>query len=571
MSNLKIFSAKLVIFVTITAIFFQLLVLLYDLVNNVPKSISMSVFTPIPTSQLDYNLSLPNLSTDLASPTNEPPNDELGSVIMTSDIVINAVNPGYNTESGKNSGELIELKNLSDEEISLDNIAIIYTAKPTSASPNGKSTILYQFPVGSKFIGKAILLRYELSPEATDGNQDLTYSTSIAMAGSLALVRLNDIPNLEALISTTSDLSNFGEVGSSVCWLGGEDCLQTFSTTVKSRSYTTIARNPDSGEYEHVTEYISNYDAAFPGLYLPPEETATAEGPTSDMFAVKPSTKATSTDVFDFAKDAQCQGLIFSEILSYYDENAEEQFIEFYNSTNSTIEIGGCKVRYKNKFYDLLPKDSNEHIVAASDYYVLHPEFKMTKNPNTESTIELYDINGTLLDALVYPHGQKKTASYALINYNGDGTANWQITYAITPGESNVYQQYKTCPAGKVINETTGNCVKAATISSAIADCPAGKYRNPTTGRCKNIEDNTSSSECKEGYEKNPETGRCRKIKDNKGAKYPVVPTTGVVEQSVFIGLLAILGVVIAGSIYVIFQFRHEIAHFFRKILTKNK
>ena len=126
MSNLKIFSAKLVIFVTITAIFFQLLVLLYDLVNNVPKSISMSVFTPIPTSQLDYNLSLPNLSTDLASPTNEPPNDELGSVIMTSDIVINAVNPGYNTESGKNSGELIELKNLSDEEISLDNIAIIY-------------------------------------------------------------------------------------------------------------------------------------------------------------------------------------------------------------------------------------------------------------------------------------------------------------------------------------------------------------------------------------------------------------------------------------------------------------
>ena len=541
MSILKVFSA----------IFFQLLILLSGLVNNVSK--------PISTSQSDYESLFP--TTDFLSPLTPLPVAQE----ETQDIVINAINPGYTTNEGKNSGELIELLNLSSGEISLDNVAIIYTAKPTSTSPNGKSTILYKFPIGSKLIGETILLRYEQSTEATEGNQDLIYNTSIAMAGSLALVRLDDIQNLEVLISTTDDLSHFGVIKSSVCWTGGENCLPSFSTTVKSRSYTTIVRDAETGEYEHVPEYIPNYDIESAGLFLPPEPLPSSEETVLELNIQKPS-----NDVFNFDSDAQCQGLVFSEILSYYDEDTKEQFIELYNSTNSNIDTKGCKIRYKNKFYDLLSENSTS-IIEASDYYVIHPEFQLTKNPNTDNAIELYDVNGSLIDTLNYPHGQKKSASYALIGYNNDGTANWQITYAATPGEPNRYQQYRTCQAGKVINETTGNCVKAATISSTVTDCPAGKYRNPTTGRCKTIDDDNGSTECKEGYERNPETGRCRKIKDNSGAKYPVVPVTGIEEKSVFIGLLTILGIVVVGAGYVIFQFRREITRFFRKFVSKIK
>ena len=156
MSILKVFSA----------IFFQLLILLSGLVNNVSK--------PISTSQSDYESLFP--TTDFLSPLTPLPVAQE----ETQDIVINAINPGYTTNEGKNSGELIELLNLSSGEISLDNVAIIYTAKPTSTSPNGKSTILYKFPIGSKLIGETILLRYEQSTEATEGNQDLIYNTSIA-------------------------------------------------------------------------------------------------------------------------------------------------------------------------------------------------------------------------------------------------------------------------------------------------------------------------------------------------------------------------------------------------------
>ncbi len=542
MSNLKNIFIKPVIFMTVMTIFFQLLILLICLANYVPS----------PTSH--FNITAPSLEL-----TSENGNN--------SQIAIKAVNPGYNTEVGKNAGEFIELVNLSGEPQPLDNLAVIYTAKPANSSSIGKSTVLFFFPKGSRFIGETILMRYKDSPETTENSQDLTYDTSLAMTGSLSLVRLADSAKIEDL-SGTIDFAVFGEVENSVCWLGGENCLPVFSTTVKSRSYTTIVRNEDTGEYEHVANYLPIYNPDELNLFLPPENTDASTSQTQHQ-AEKTTTSAQPTStVFDVEKDAQCQGLIFSEILSYYDEDEKEQFIEFYNSANSDINLDGCKVKYKNKYYDL-GNGSSRNTIGALDYYVLQPEFRLTKNPNTENILELYDANGTIIDVLTYPHGQKKAASYAQIGYESDGTEDWRVTYAVTPGEPNIYQQYRSCTDGKVINESTGNCVKAATMSSALADCPAGKYRNPTTGRCKNIESDDETTECKEGYERNPETGRCRKIKDNNGTEYPVIPITGQEEKSVFIGFIAIIGIAILGAGYVIFQFRCEIVYFFRKIISK--
>ncbi|MBQ3309082.1 lamin tail domain-containing protein [Candidatus Saccharibacteria bacterium] len=461
-------------------------------------------------------------------------------------IAIQAINPGYTTDAGKNSGELIELIKLTEEDFDLSDISIIYISKPSTAGAEGKATTLYQFPKGSRFIGDSILLRYQSAPEAITEAQDLVYDTSLAMTGSLVI--------------TYPD----GDTLNSVCWLGGANCLPIFSTTVKSRSYTTIVRDSESGEYFHKDSYTPVYDPLSPGLYLPPESSI----PSSDTPIA--SDDASKTPNESRSLEPQCAGIIFSEIYSYYDEDPSEQFIELFNPTDGNIPLLGCQLRYKNKMYPLV---SSAFTLAPSDYYVYlpNPTFRLTKNPNTENTIELIDIDGQAVASVVYPHGQKKLASFALMGYNPDGTEIWELSFALTPGLPNQYQQFKSCPEGKVINEATGNCVKAATVSSAISDCPAGKYRNPATGRCKSLSSSDSSelAPCKEGYERNPETNRCRKVKENSGADYPAVPVTGIEEQSTFIALWAILVAVVLGVAYAIFQFRKEINYFFRKIFSK--
>ena len=496
--------------------------------------------------------------------------------LPTPHIAIRTINPGYTIDDIKNTGELIELINLTSinpdydpsipgaekyqepNTLDLDNLALIYTAKSSSASTPGKSTIIYMFPSGSQFVGRSILLRYESSPEATADStaQDLTYTTSLAQAGALSLIKLSATADL-SVFPTTSSLDAFGEVISSVCWLGGESCLPTFSTTVKSRAYTTITRDDFTGEYTHTNSAELLYNPSAPGLYLPPD------------IIDSPSDLSNDTNPPNALAASKCYGLEFSEILSYYDTDSTEQFIELYNSTDAPLSLDGCKIRYKNKSYPLASAT-----IQPSGFYVLSPPpFRFTKNPTAENTLELVDANGAIIDTLTYPHGQKKSTTYALIGYHADGSENWQVTYAATPGAANIFQEYQSCPAGKIINEATGNCVKADTLktTSTLKDCGAGKYRNPLTGRCKSYNTDSEQASCKDGYERNPETGRCRKIRENTGADYPVVPLTSYEEKTTFIALWALGGVALLGVGIITFQFRQEITYFVKKIAKKRK
>jgi hypothetical protein len=140
------------------------------------------------------------------------------------------------------------------------------------------------------------------------------------------------------------------------------------------------------------------------------------------------------------------------------------------------------------------------------------------------------------------------------------------VTYAVTRGEANNYQEFKTCEEGKVINEATGNCVKVATVA-AEKTCEAGYYLNPLTGRCRKIEVAVAKT-CKEGYYLNEETGRCRKIIENNGATYALEPEE-YKEETSFVAVYAIIGVLAAGVIYIIFEFRHEIAKLGRKVFRR--
>ena len=73
---------------------------------------------------------------------------------------------------------------------------------------------------------------------------------------------------------------------------------------------------------------------------------------------------------------------------------------------------------------------------------------------------------------------------------------------------------------------------------------------------------------CKEGYELNPETNRCRKIKENTGANYSLEPET-YEEKSSFVALYAVLGVMGAGILFLIWEFRQEIVKLWRKAFRR--
>lgn len=540
------------------AILLPLLVLVLCTVGITPSTFAVSA----PSSLLSGATTLKTLSLEedsaiLAS----GPEDEVAK-----NIAIRAVNPGYTTESGKNSGELIELVNLSGEEVPLDGIKLIYKSK-TSANP----TVLYEFPDGAKFVGESILLRYSGAPEATDGAQDLKYDTSLAMAGSLALTIASADSDSS---SNSSDFVESEEIISQVCWMGGENCLPVFSTTVKSRAYTTILRDSETGEYSHVNDPELLYDPDNPGLYLPPE-TSDSNPPDSGDSASDSSSSSKVGASSDFDSDAPpaCSGLEFSEILTYYSDDRSEQFIELYNNSEKPIDLSNCSLHYKKKFYKISSPAApglTASFISSGAYYVYHPEITLTKNPTSELLFEIMDINGDVVDSVNLPHGQKKKTSYALTGYEPDGSEIWQTTYNITPGKPNSFQEFQTCPAGKVINVLTGNCVNTSTMKSSLNDCGAGKYRNPETGRCKSYSSKEDEqTPCQEGYERNPETNRCRKIKNNSGADYPVVPITDTEDQTAFIALWAILAIAGLGLIYVLFQFRREIFYSFRHLITK--
>lgn len=431
-------------------------------------------------------------------------NQEDSSIWNPPEYYIKAVNPGYKVDGISNVGEMIEIgRKKTDEMSSLAGLELGYT------NSSGNYAIIYEFPENGFMVGETILLN--LAGSSGAGLAALEYTKTLAMSGGLSLVRGEEILD-------------------TVCWTGKDGCEKAFN----SAKPTTLMRNLETGGWEHRDDYETRFRVE--DYYEVPEESGKGGG---EMGA------------------SHCVGMEFSEILSYYESAKTEQFIEFYNPTAEQISLDGCNVRYKNKNYAVMG------VVEAEGYFVYYPaEFNLTKNPTNVNTIELVEADGTKVDKMEYRNGQRKGAAYAHIGYDKEGAEIWKVTYAPTPGAANNYQEYKTCEAGKVLNEATGNCVKATYVSEKT--CPAGQYLNVLTGRCKKYP-TTIEKKCKEGYYLNPETGRCKKITENTGAHYGVEPET-YEEKTSFVALYAVIGVIAIGLVYLGYEFRQEIAKLWRKV-----
>lgn len=164
---------------------------------------------------------------------------------------------------------------------------------------------------------------------------------------------------------------------------------------------------------------------------------------------------------------------------------------------------------------------------------------------------------------------------------------------------------YKECADGWERNPETNRCRKAAVESDYEATTNLGSGSGSTTKNSSGSKSSkTSSTTCKEGYEyvesagkcykacaegqiRNPETNRCKKDttsstesstksnskssakKTNDGADYAVdVPNTGTVSSFTATG--AVVALIVAGLIFVIFQYRVEIRQFIKKRFKKS-
>ena len=438
----------------------------------------------------------------LVGAIDESAKDELNGDVVP-ELYIKAINPGYVVDGKSNVGEMIEIgRKSSDDLISLAGVTVRYT------NSSGNTSLLLEFPENSFIVGETVLLRLASSPGSELAN--LNYSKTLAMKGGIALYRGDE------LLDT-------------VCWTGKDECYKEFM----SSHPTTLVRNMSTGDYEHFDEYIPSYVSEWYKAESAKEE----EGYGSVA--------------------SQCRELKFSELLSYYETSKSEQFIELYNTGAEQILLDGCQIRYKNKNYGL------SGIVKSDEYFVYYPtEFSLTKNPVNGNVLELVDVDGSKVDSIMYPNGQRKGTSYAWIGYDEKGEMIWKVTYAPTPGAPNNYQEFKTCEVGKVLNEVTGNCVKVTSVTTKI--CPAGQYLNILTGRCKKYTV-ASEKKCKEGYYLNEETGRCRKIVENNSADYSLQPEE-YEEKSSFVALYVVLGVIGVGLVYLVYEFRREIVKLWRKV-----
>ena len=432
-------------------------------------------------------------------------------------IVIYSYNPGF---SDPYVGEFMELRKLQSDSILLAGLSIIYETS------SGSEYVVFEFDEAYEMVGESLLLRLASSDEVKNAEDeslvaDLTYTRN--MSQSAGRIKLK-----------------YGEDEiDSLCWgLKEIGCYDAFKAGKKNPP-TTLVRELDE---EEIGDFVFSVDYA----------------PVFDPLKRRLLVREVPEEVIE----PQCRALELTELFTYYETSATEQFIEFYNNSDEEMNLSGCLVSYKGRNYSLSGKVGARKFLAV--YPVTEWGVALTKNPTSANKLSIIDVNGETIDSLTYYSGQKRGVSLAKLIL--DGNASWTQTYNATAGMENVYQKFKTCPVGKVINLETGNCVNEMAPVVTLAACPEGKYRNPLTGRCKSYAAtvNTELKPCAEGYERNPETNRCRKIVANTGADYPV--TTGNLEEKTELtSIYAIATVVVAGLGYIAFQYKEELVGLFRK------
>ena len=139
--------------------------------------------------------------------------------------------------------------------------------------------------------------------------------------------------------------------------------------------------------------------------------------------------------------------LVINEDNFVDDYGKRNGWIELFNSSAGTVNIGGCYLtndRDNPRKYPIPKGDvltvipPGQHALFWADDYAsrgtFHVNFKL--NPTEENYIALYDADGkTLVDEIVIPAGQKPDISYGR---KIDGQDEWVLFAKVTPSTNNL-------------------------------------------------------------------------------------------------------------------------------------
>ena len=370
------------------------------------------------------------------------------------------------------TNEYVEIINIGTQPASLQNIQVQYlTASFAANDPALKPTRVLKAFAANEVLqpGEAYVLVHKNAGIANDGGKfgvfdDTTATGSLAKTG--GTVRIVQTAPTPVLIDT-------------VGW-GRTDQFEgapapSDSTTPLQRCYGATVVDTDNNKND-----LQLYDEAI--LRVLP------------LCVVAPPEPVVN----------ECKGLVLSEIGANLESNA--QFIEIENPTATAIDLTGCRVqtnRSSTAYYSL----PNQSLAPGTMYVLKIQGSGLTLTKTTSGTVYVLSSDGkTEVDSQDYSTLAEQTS----LAFFGD---SWQQTYAVTPGEKNVYQQFASCAAGYERNVLSGRCVQTAGKGAVLlADCGEGKYRSEETNRCRSYATIAGLTPCKDGQYRSEETNRCRSI-----------------------------------------------------------
>jgi Na+-transporting methylmalonyl-CoA/oxaloacetate decarboxylase gamma subunit len=156
---------------------------------------------------------------------------------------------------------------------------------------------------------------------------------------------------------------------------------------------------------------------------------------------------------FSAVQAQQVTSMRINEVLVINEDNFVDNYgkrsgwIELYNNSAGTINIGGCYLtndpnnpkKYPVPKGDVLTKiPPGQHVLFWADGMADHGTFHVnfTLNPAKENYIALYNTDGkTLVDKITIPAGQKPNISYGR---RIDGKEEWAQLAKVTPSTNNL-------------------------------------------------------------------------------------------------------------------------------------
>ncbi|MDR3194353.1 MAG: lamin tail domain-containing protein [Tannerella sp.] len=153
-----------------------------------------------------------------------------------------------------------------------------------------------------------------------------------------------------------------------------------------------------------------------------------------------------------FVQGQRTANVRFNEVLVINEDNFVDDYgvrngwIELYNNSPGTVNIGGCYLtnnREKREMY-MIPKGDvltkippRQHVLFWADNKPSRGTFHLsfTLDPNRENYLALYEADGkTLIDTITIPAGQRPNVSYGLVE---DGSGPWKTLANVTPSSNN--------------------------------------------------------------------------------------------------------------------------------------